>query len=128
MFDQTTLFMIFMMLCFAGIASMFYFILRSLDMLIREIHGERSQLIGLLQSMESSVDLLVKSAQISLQRQTAKEKADLAGKATVGVVADSINATEKWEEDIRASQIKKRDMRDREMGIKPLKLHLDDTK
>ena len=69
MFDQVTLFMVFLMLCFAGIAAMFYFILRGLDELSRELKGERSQLIGLLQSMEASLDILVKVAQISVRGQ-----------------------------------------------------------
>lgn len=73
MFDQVTLFMIFIMLCFAGITAMFYFILRGLDELCRELKGERSQLVGLLQSMESSLDILVKASQISLQRQPGQE-------------------------------------------------------
>ena len=72
MFDQITLFMIFMMLCFAGIAAMFYFILRGLDELTRELRGERTQLIGIMQSVESSVELLVKAAQLSLKHQAGR--------------------------------------------------------
>ena len=75
MFDQVTLFMVFLMLCFAGIAAMFYFILRGLDELSRELKGERSQLIGLLQSMEASVDILVKVAQISVRSQAGANQA-----------------------------------------------------
>lgn len=71
MFDQIVLFMVFLMLCFAGLAAMVYFVLRSLDELSREIKGERSQLVGLLQSMESSLDILVKVAQLSVQQQKA---------------------------------------------------------
>ena len=72
MFDQVTLFMIFMMLCFAGMAAMFYFILRGLDELTRELRGERTQLIGIMQSVESSVELLVKAAQLSLKHQAGR--------------------------------------------------------
>ena len=75
MFDQVTLFMVFLMLCFAGIAAMFYFILRGLDELSRELKGERSQLIGLSQSMEASVDILVKVAQISVRSQAGANQA-----------------------------------------------------
>ena len=75
MFDQVTLFMVFLMLCFAGIAAMFYFILRGLDELSRELKGERSQLIGLLQSMEASVDILVKVAQLSVRGQASASQA-----------------------------------------------------
>ena len=72
MFDQTILFMIFMMLCFAGMAAMFYFILRGLDELTRELRGERTQLIGIMQSIESSVELLVKAAQLSLKHKAGR--------------------------------------------------------
>lgn len=133
MFDQTTLFMIFMMLCFAGIAAMFYFILRGLDGLIRELRGERSQLIGLMQSMEASVDLLVKSAQISLQRQATKDKAGFAERDTSKrLIVDQINIVEKLEEDLVALKRKQTAVREiekeKEKGANPLKLHPDNTK
>ncbi len=82
MFDQITLFMIFMMLCFAGMAAMFYFILRGLDELTRELRGERTQLIGIMQSIESSVELLVKAAQLSLKHQ--------AGRATAAAGSEAV--------------------------------------
>ena len=75
MFDHVTLFMIFMMLCFAGMAAMFYFILRGLDELTRELRGERTQLIGIMQSVESSVELLVRAAQLSLKHQAGRAAA-----------------------------------------------------
>lgn len=88
MFDQIVLFMVFLMLCFAGLAAMVYFVLRSLDELSREIKGERSQLVGLLQSMESSLDILVKVAQLSVQQQkassgAAESRAQAASTATI---------------------------------------------
>ncbi len=70
MFDQVTLFMVFLMLCFAGLAAMVYFVLRSLDELARELKGERSQVVGLLQSIESSMDVLVKYSHVAMQRQS----------------------------------------------------------
>ena len=91
MFDQVTLFMVFLMLCFAGIAAMFYFILRGLDELSRELKGERSQLIGLLQSMEASVDILVKVAQISVRSQAGANQAggQLGGQAAASKLVSS---------------------------------------
>jgi len=156
MFEPTTLFMIFMMLCFAGMAAMFYFILRGLDELSRELRGERSQLVGLMQSMEASLDLLVKSAQISLKRQAAQ---DQAGKETGGngsvakdqavreevafsttaapaeqsvgmFTAGSTSAAAKLEKELTALQIKSPAKLKMDMndGKGPLSLRLDDTK
>ena len=90
MFDQVTLFMVFLMLCFAGIAAMFYFILRGLDELSRELKGERSQLIGLLQSMEASVDILVKVAQISVRGQASVNQAASPNPASSAAAASSV--------------------------------------
>ena len=92
MFDQVTLFMVFLMLCFAGIAAMFYFILRGLDELSRELKGERSQLIGLLQSMEASVDILVKVAQISVRGQASVNQAASPNPASSATVVTPVAA------------------------------------
>lgn len=134
MFDPTVFFMVFMMLCFAGMAAMFYFILRALDELSRELRGERSQLVGLLQSMEASVDLLVKSAQISLKRQAAKEQTEreqlvaLKPEPPQNFAAEGAEATARLEKELTSLQMKVPAKQVSAQGKGPLSLHVDNTK
>ena len=134
MFEPTVFFMVFMMLCFAGMAAMFYFILRALDELSRELRGERSQLVGLLQSMEASLDLLVKSAQISLKRQAAKEQTDreqlalLKPEPAQPFAAESAETTARLEKELTSLQMKVPAKEISAHGKGPLSLHIDNTK
>ncbi len=58
MFDQNFLFMAFLMLCFAGLATMFYFMMRNVDELTRMIREDRNQMQTNLRALESSLNHL----------------------------------------------------------------------
>ena len=56
--DQITFFMAFLMLCFAGLLVMFYFVLRAVDELSKTIRVERSALVSGLRDVESAMQRL----------------------------------------------------------------------
>ena len=58
MFDQNFLFMAFLMLCFAGLATMFYFLMRNIDELTRMLKEDRNQMQTNLRALESSLNHL----------------------------------------------------------------------
>ena len=58
MLDQNFLFMAFLMLCFAGLATMFYFLMRNIDELTRMIKEDRNQMQTNLRALESSLNHL----------------------------------------------------------------------
>ena len=58
MFDQNFLFMAFLMLCFAGLATMFYFLMRNIDDLTRTIKEDRNQMMTNMRALESSLNRL----------------------------------------------------------------------
>lgn len=74
--DQITLFMVFLMLCFAGLLVMFYFVLRAVDELSKNIRVERSALAASLRDLEISVQRLEEYAMHVLP-QTEQEKGKL---------------------------------------------------
>jgi hypothetical protein len=83
MFDQNFLFMAFLMLCFAGLATMFYFMMRNIDDLTRMIKEDRNQMQTNLRALESSInhlaDLLSRmSAAEHLPRGAAAERYEAA--------------------------------------------------
>ena len=69
MFDQNFLFMAFLMLCFAGLATMFYFMMRNIDELTRTLKEDRNQMQTNLRALESSLNHLADL----LSRMTAAE-------------------------------------------------------
>lgn len=58
MLDQNFLFMAFLMLCFAGLATMFYFMMRNIDELARVLKDDRNQMQTNLRALESSLNHL----------------------------------------------------------------------
>ncbi len=58
MFDHNFLFMAFLMLCFAGLATMFYFMMRNIDDLTRLLKEDRNQMQTNLRALESSLNHL----------------------------------------------------------------------
>ena len=58
MLDQNFLFMAFLMLCFAGLATMFYFLMRNIDELTRMLREDRNQMQTNLRALESSLNHL----------------------------------------------------------------------
>lgn len=58
MLDQNFLFMAFLMLCFAGLATMFYFMMRNIDDLTRMLREDRNQMQTNLRALESSLNHL----------------------------------------------------------------------
>lgn len=58
MLDQNFLFMAFLMLCFAGLATMFYFLMRNIDELTRMLKEDRNQMQTNLRALESSLNHL----------------------------------------------------------------------
>lgn len=58
MLDQNFLFMAFLMLCFAGLATMFYFMMRNIDDLARVLKDDRNQMLTNLRALESSINHL----------------------------------------------------------------------
>ena len=58
MLDQNFLFMAFLMLCFAGLATMFYFMMRNIDELTRMLREDRNQMQTNLRALESSLNHL----------------------------------------------------------------------
>ena len=92
MFDQNFLFMAFLMLCFAGLATMFYFMMRNIDELTRTLKEDRNQMQTNLRALESSLnhlaDLLSRMAAAeNLPRGAAGARPDpLRGQATSGVM------------------------------------------
>ena len=58
MLDQNFLFMAFLMLCFAGLATMFYFMMRNIDELTRMLKEDRNQMQTNLRALESSLNHL----------------------------------------------------------------------
>lgn len=69
MLDQNFLFMAFLMLCFAGLATMFYFMMRNIDELTRTLKEDRNQMQTNLRALESSLNHLADL----LSRMTAAE-------------------------------------------------------
>ena len=69
MFDHNFLFMAFLMLCFAGLATMFYFMMRNIDELTRTLKEDRNQMQTNLRALESSLNHLADL----LSRMTAAE-------------------------------------------------------
>ncbi len=74
MFDQNFLFMAFLMLCFAGLATMFYFLMRNIDELTRTIKEDRNQMLTNMRALESSLNRLgdlVSAAEVAAPRSAA---------------------------------------------------------
>ncbi|UZP68570.1 hypothetical protein N1030_06250 [Desulfovibrio mangrovi] len=57
--QQYTLFMVFILLCFAGLMVMFYFMLRSMEEMTRSIREERNSMNEVLRSIEKRIAQLV---------------------------------------------------------------------
>ena len=56
--EQITFFMAFLMLCFAGLLVMFYFVLRAVDELAKTMRHERSALVESLRDVEAAMQRL----------------------------------------------------------------------
>lgn len=56
--EQITFFMAFLMLCFAGLLVMFYFVLRAVDELAKTMRLERSALVESLRDVEAAMQRL----------------------------------------------------------------------
>lgn len=61
MFDNATMFMMFILLCFAGLLVMFYFVLRGMDELARGIRDEHAMLASGLRTLEARVNELARA-------------------------------------------------------------------
>lgn len=82
--DQITFFMAFLMLCFAGLLVMFYFVLRAVDDLAKVIRVERSAVVSSLREVEASMQRLEQVVTALANSRTAPQasKADAAGAGT----------------------------------------------
>jgi hypothetical protein len=61
MFDNATMFMMFILLCFAGLLVMFYFVLRGMDELARGMRDEHAALASGLRTLEARVNELARA-------------------------------------------------------------------
>ena len=61
MFDNATMFMMFILLCFAGLLVMFYFVLRGMDELARGMRDEHAMLASGLRTLEVRVNELARA-------------------------------------------------------------------
>ncbi len=70
-------FMLFILLCFSGLMLMFFFLLRGMDVLLRELRQERNELVHTLRGMERRLALLGAAVEASGQStgQTGRESA-----------------------------------------------------
>lgn len=89
-FDQQyTPFMVFMLLCFAGLMVMFYFMLRSMEELARSMRDERNDITMTLRAIEKRISQLVTLQRTDLpaamvagwEKEARKEHAKAEGKA-----------------------------------------------
>ncbi|MDR3044332.1 MAG: hypothetical protein LBU75_08740 [Desulfovibrio sp.] len=61
MFDNATMFMMFILLCFAGLLVMFYFVLRGMEELARGMRDEHAALASGLRTLEARVNELARA-------------------------------------------------------------------
>lgn len=81
MFDNATMFMMFILLCFAGLLVMFYFVLRGMDELSRSMRDEHATLVSGLRTLEVRVNELARAQRAAAAGLPAMPQAGLPGDA-----------------------------------------------
>jgi len=81
MFDNATMFMMFILLCFAGLLVMFYFVLRGMEELARGMRDEHAALASGLRTLETRVNELARAQRAVVAGLPPTPRADAGGDA-----------------------------------------------